>query len=64
MKAKIKSAHQFPPLPLPQGERIEVRGFERAGVKAANPHRTLSLEKGEATTGRNASKQPLEPCTE
>jgi hypothetical protein len=39
MKAEIEFALQSPPLPLPQGERIEVRGSERAEVKAA----TLTL---------------------
>jgi len=60
MKAQIESAPQSPPLLLPQGERIEVRGSERGRVKAANPNPTLSLGKGEATNSRHASKQLLE----
>ena len=45
-----------PPLPLQQGERIEVRGSETArALKLANPHPTLSLRKGEADQSANAS---------
>jgi len=50
MKARIESRLFCPPLLFPEGERIEVRGSENGTtVKAANPHPTLSLEKGEGS---------------
>jgi len=39
----------FSASPLAKGERMEVRGSLILIIKAANPHPTLSLGKGEAT---------------
>jgi hypothetical protein len=38
--------------PLAKGERIEVRGSLIFIIEVANPHPTLSLEKGEANVAR------------
>jgi hypothetical protein len=51
MKQSVRAARSSPPLPLPQGERIEVRGFEIARfVSARTLTLPLSLWKGEATS--------------
>jgi hypothetical protein len=58
MKARMKSTRLWPPLPLLKRERMEVRGSEnRAEVKPANPHPSLSLRKGEADQRANVSKE-------
>jgi len=36
--------------PLCEGERTEVREFRVGGCTTSNPHPTLSLKKGEATS--------------
>jgi hypothetical protein len=62
MKAQIKSPRFCPPLLLPKGERMEVRGSENPmKVKSANPHPTLSLAKGEAKQAPTQSKEALNP---
>jgi hypothetical protein len=45
MKNGITTEQNFPPLPLSQGEGIEVRGFEIVRIV---PARTLTLLEGEA----------------
>ena len=59
MKTPTRIAAFLSPLPFVQGERMEVRGSEnRADAHSANPHPTLSLEKGEAEIeARNANKE-------
>jgi hypothetical protein len=68
MKAEIEFAHQSPPLPLPQGERIacravaqrrrEVRGSKRAEVKAA----TLTLPSPLGRERRPAGAMQAKSC--
>ncbi len=41
-------ASEHPPLPLCEGERINVRGSSPSRMGHLNPHPTLSLAKGEA----------------
>jgi hypothetical protein len=51
MKPGVTAGRFSPPLPLPQGERIEVRGFEIARIVSARTLTLpLSLWKGEATS--------------
>jgi len=52
---RIASASLFRFSPFAKGERIEVRGFCRAGrITKQNPHRSLSLAKGEANSKRQS----------
>ena len=53
MSSHVLSVTGFlPASPLAKGERIEVRGALILIIKVANPHPTLSLEKGEANVVR------------
>ena len=62
MKATIKPLCLWPPLPLLQGERTEVRGSEKLRVlKPQTLTRPSPLEKGEANQSANANKEALEP---
>jgi len=59
MKQCVTIGLSSPLLPLPQGERIEVRGFEIARfVNARTLTLLLSLRKGEATSPYVQNHQP------